>query len=586
MIRYARDPATIGVLAIWLIVCVVHLAIHWPAAIAGTFSDSDDYMRLLEVRDWLAGQSWWDVTQYRMDPPAGGPMHWSRLVDLPIAASLTTLTPFLGIHTAQAVTVAVVPLATLGLIMAMMAQVARRLFASGFAPVIAVLLVATAGSIGGQTFPTRIDHHGWQILMAAVAVAALLDPRPVRSGTVAGLALAVWLNISVEGLPFAVAAAGAAALRWILAPAAEGRRLAAVLVALAGGSAVLFAATHAPGSWTMRWCDAITPAHIVIFAAAAAGSVALVRFGSGWSTAGRVTAFAGLGAVCAAAFLSLAPACAANPFGALDPLVHDVWYLNVLEGMPLWRQTPIVALNLLFFPVVGLVGCALAWRAAPSPEARRDWLTIAVLLVGSIALMIVLRRAGGVAQLLAVPGALGLIEPLRSRATAFASPVARALGTVAAICLPSPLTPIYASALLPAEPAVTNAGAGTACSARCRLAPLALLPPGTILTTIDQGAPILALTPHSALSGPYHRADRALAELIRAFIGSPEGAHGIIRRHGIRYVLIDPQSGEAVLYAVRAPNGFMARLRRGDAPEWLVPVPGQAGGLRLWRVVG
>jgi len=575
----------LAVLAIWLIVCAVQLAMHWPAASAGTFSDSDDYMRLLQVRDWLAGQSWWDVTQYRMNPPRGGPMHWSRLVDLPIAAGIAALAPLLGSAAAEAVTVAIVPLLILGLILAVAAHLGRRLFASPIAPVIAVLLVATAGSIGGQTFPTRIDHHGWQILLAGITLAALLDPRPLRSGLVAGVALAAWLNISIEGLPFAVAAAGAAALRWLIAPTEEGRRFTVLLAGLAGGSAILFGLTHAPSSWAMRWCDAVTPAHILVFAGAAAGAAALVRLAATSIPSLRLAGLAALALGCGAAFLAIAPGCAADPFGTLDPLVHDLWYLNVLEGMPLWRQSPIVAINLLFFPSIGLIGCALAWSAAPTCAARRDWLTVAVLLVASVALMILVRRAGGVAQLMAVPGALGLIEPLRARAADLATPIARAMGTVAAICLPSPLTPIYASALLPSE-APPGVSGGGSCDARCRLLPLAKLPPATILTTIDNGAAILALTHHSALAGPYHRADRALADLIRAFSGSPEQAHAIVRGHAIRYVLIDPESGEAVLYAAKAPTGLMAQLRRGEAPGWLAPLPGQAGGLRLWRVVG
>ena len=47
---------------------------------------TDDAMRLVQVRDLLAGQGWFDTTQYRLDPPAGVLMHWSRLIDLPIAA--------------------------------------------------------------------------------------------------------------------------------------------------------------------------------------------------------------------------------------------------------------------------------------------------------------------------------------------------------------------------------------------------------------------------------------------------------------------------------------------------------------------
>ena len=51
------------------------------------FVDPDDAMRLMEVRDWLAGQSWWDVAQHRFNR-GDFPMHWSRLVDIPLAAVL------------------------------------------------------------------------------------------------------------------------------------------------------------------------------------------------------------------------------------------------------------------------------------------------------------------------------------------------------------------------------------------------------------------------------------------------------------------------------------------------------------------
>ncbi len=44
---------------------------------------TDDAMRLVEVRDFMAGQSWFDLTQYRLDPPNGVVTHWSRLIDLP-----------------------------------------------------------------------------------------------------------------------------------------------------------------------------------------------------------------------------------------------------------------------------------------------------------------------------------------------------------------------------------------------------------------------------------------------------------------------------------------------------------------------
>src|SRR3974390_2177412 len=43
--------------------------------------DTDSAMRLVQVRDWLAGQGWFDIHFSRVNPPEGYDSHWSRLVD-------------------------------------------------------------------------------------------------------------------------------------------------------------------------------------------------------------------------------------------------------------------------------------------------------------------------------------------------------------------------------------------------------------------------------------------------------------------------------------------------------------------------
>ncbi|OYW62342.1 MAG: hypothetical protein B7Z31_01275, partial [Rhodobacterales bacterium 12-65-15] len=81
--------------AIWWIVLVAVLVLLINVArrapeiselLAG--GGGDDLMRLQQVRDWLGGQSWFDTTQYRILPPEGVSIHWSRYVDLGIAAFL------------------------------------------------------------------------------------------------------------------------------------------------------------------------------------------------------------------------------------------------------------------------------------------------------------------------------------------------------------------------------------------------------------------------------------------------------------------------------------------------------------------
>ena len=45
----------------WLLIVIQLMAQHWSVA-ALTLADTDDAMRLAQLRDWLAGQGWFDLT--------------------------------------------------------------------------------------------------------------------------------------------------------------------------------------------------------------------------------------------------------------------------------------------------------------------------------------------------------------------------------------------------------------------------------------------------------------------------------------------------------------------------------------------
>ena len=208
--------------AAWLLVAALMTLLSEHGLAQRQFPDPDDVMRLLQVRDWIGGQSWFDVTQYRLNPPDGVPMHWSRLVDVPIAAVILLLRPFAGEQGAETAALVAVPLLTLGIAMLLVQRVGLKLMGSG--PALAAA-IATPFSLGGlkQMRPMRIDHHGWQIVMALTGLLAALDPRPRRSGIIAGAAMAVWMNISMEGLPFAAAFGVLFAWQWLADPAATER---------------------------------------------------------------------------------------------------------------------------------------------------------------------------------------------------------------------------------------------------------------------------------------------------------------------------------------------------------------------------
>ena len=53
---------------LWLAAAI---AVAWPAINGGVFDamSTDDAMRLVQVRDLIGGQGWFDLFQHRLDPP-------------------------------------------------------------------------------------------------------------------------------------------------------------------------------------------------------------------------------------------------------------------------------------------------------------------------------------------------------------------------------------------------------------------------------------------------------------------------------------------------------------------------------------
>ena len=70
----------------WLLVAGQLIAEYW-AATALTMPDTDDAMRLVELRQFLSGglSSWFDLNEPRLGLPPGYDTHWSRLVDAGLA---------------------------------------------------------------------------------------------------------------------------------------------------------------------------------------------------------------------------------------------------------------------------------------------------------------------------------------------------------------------------------------------------------------------------------------------------------------------------------------------------------------------
>jgi hypothetical protein len=574
------------VLCIWLAAAAVLIYGQWNAIRWFTLTDTDDNLRIAQVRAWLGGQGWFDLRQYKLNPPFGADVHWSRLVDLPIAGIKLALSPLLGGARAETVAVTLAPLLPMLVAMFAIAATARRLISpKAFALGVALLLCAQ--SARGMWVPLRIDHHGWQLAMLSLAVMGLVDRKPARGGAIVGLATAASLTIGLEMLLYLALAGAVIGLRWVR-DRDQAPRLAAYGASLAGGTAsgfLLFAsyANRAPV------CDALSPVWLSVMAVAGALGVvlALASPASRWT---RLAAALAAVALLALGYVMVWPACVGRLERA-SPELDQLWLSHVREALPIYGHRWRTIVSSVTLPLVGLVGYAvMLWRSRRDEPLFTLWASVATLALLAACLLLWQTRAGPAAQLLAIPGATGLAWLVIPWIQAKTNPVVRVLGTVAAFLLISGLAPQFIASKIPVAKdqgaARANINAANAkCPTMAALRPVALQPRGNVLTHVDLGPRLIAVTPHTAIAGPYHRNQADILAVMRAFRGTADAAHRTVTERKIDYVLICPNLSESTIYRADAPKGFYVQLASGKVPAWLEPVAlPKDSPYRMWRV--
>ena len=580
-----RDRWRLWLILIWIGAMIGLVVWRWARIYWLALGDTDDNMRLMEVRAWLDGQGWYDLRQYRLNPPEGFNIHWSRLVDLPIAAIILAVRPFFGTGIAERAAIAIAPMLPLGIALFGLGLAARRLIAPPAYLLTAGLLLTAMQPLGMFT-PARIDHHGWQLAMVVLLVAGLVDPARRRGGLTIGIASAVSLVIGFEMMPYLAVAGGLATLLWIW-DRDEAARLQTYGISLAGGSALGYAVFASWDNAAPR-CDVLSPVWLGAMILAGALLVVLARspLHSRWSRLGGALV---AGAVFAGGFAWGAPQCLGRPEG-VSPELQQKWLDNIREARPVTRQGWKAQVTMLALPAVGMIGFLLTlWVNRRSPARLMAWFPAVMLSACATAMLFFQIRAGATAQMLAIPGAAGLIWLFfpwvrRSRLV-----LVRVLGTVAVLVVGSGVAIQYATTLAPQDaekPIYTKVNkAGARCTTIPAMAPLNRLPRAVVMTMTDLGPRLITLTHHDAIAGPYHRNGEAILDLHHAFDGTPEMARAVAKKHGATLLLICPNFAEGTVYKARSPKGFYAQLEKGMVPDWLIPIRLPASSpFVLWRI--
>jgi hypothetical protein len=579
-------------LGVWMVVSSALLINNFENLESGKMLGNDDAMRLVEVRDYLAGQGWYDNLQRRLSPPEGVPMHWSRLVDAPLAGMISLFETFTSRSFAEKLTLIIWPLTLLLGAIGISGTIAARL--GGRGAMIAAFVIAPLTVVAlTQFMPGRIDHHNLQIVLTMALLALMVCARTSNiAAALAGLTIAVMLAIGLESLPYMLLAPATLALCWIAVGPALSRTM--VVFGLSMGVAVIaiFFATVPPGQYGAVRCDAISIPYVAAFVLGGLGLAALgLTSGAKFAATlpGRCVAAALVAGAIGGAVIYAYPECLSGPYGNIDPRLIDLWLSQVSEAQSVFdlgSNTPDRVLAYFGFPVSALAIGICAWRTGPA-DRRIEWAFVNVFLLGGILIACWQIRGLTFANFLAVPASAWLLAQVYDRVSIEPDAARRFLRVlVAGLLLNNVFYIGIADAIAATLPgSERDRSTADACLAPAALAPLRDLPTGVILSGIDLGAHILVQTSHSVMSAPYHRNQRGNLLAMDVMMAQPEDARELIAASDVDYILYCDGMADSRTITERAPDGLLARLQSGQGFSWLTPVSlGDGSSLHLFRV--
>ncbi|MDX8532078.1 GtrA family protein [Mesorhizobium sp. VK25A] len=553
--------------------------------------DNDNLLRLVEVRDLLVGQGWFDLHQYRMGLEGGFVMHWSRLVDAPIAAialaasALTGSRP-LGEDVAQVLWPALLFWSTL-----FFTARAARSFGGGGAVLPAILVGAAGYYFIGIYDPGALDHHNVQLMLTMASLALLLEAPARRwAALLSGLCAALTLAVGMETVPYVATIGVCVSLLFVADPASERMIARDFGLGFAGVAALVFVTTVSPYEWGAAQCDAFSVAQFVVAAIGGMGlaAIACVEPAAG-SWRRRLALLAALGAVLGVVVAVLFPQCLSAPYASLDPRLKELWLDHIDEAQSLFTlivRDPARVAARYATPLVAIILMALRFRRGG--WRRQDSLVAALLAVAFVVGAWQVRGTTFSIAFAVIPLS-AWIAKWRARAeTSSSLGVALRLAAVWLVSINPVWTGVAAAASVAFEkdkPLADGATTDGTCEKKATFAPLGGMADATVLTISNLGAPVLAYSGHRVFAGPYHRNVAGNLLALDAFLGSADNARAIVEAHRVGLVAICPGNVETMILTRKAPQGFLAGLLRGGVPDWLEPVSETKGSpISLYRV--
>jgi len=334
----------------------------WKRVSVWNLADNDDAMRVLQVRDWLAGQSWFDVSQHRFTEHPVSNIHWSRIADLPLALTMLMTNLIFGQALGEKVAAFITPV-WLGVVYVVLGTKAAVALGGKKAFLPGIFLITCAPAALTYFLPGRVDHHGLQLIFLATAFWGLLAGGP-KMAALSALAIALGIGVGLEALPLQIVLIGWVAVRWAWRGGDVHQETRWFAAGLALSLAVCFIATVPEAKWAAPVNDAIGRGHVVL---GVIGGILLTlatflptpRLSPNAAILSRLALLGVIGAIVLFG-VRFFPELITSPYAQIDPLLKRLWLNNVTEAAPLMKAKLSVILAFALFPILAGIASILA----------------------------------------------------------------------------------------------------------------------------------------------------------------------------------------------------------------------------------
>ncbi len=583
-------------------------------------ADPDDYMRLNQVAAWMQGQGWYDLSVPRLSSGANTIIHWSRLVDIPLALFALPFIPFFGLHNALLVSAFLVPLAELAVLFALLTALAKMFVGDGRAKLICIMALF-APFLTFVFSPGRADHHATQILIAGFGLLSLLhiifDVRSQLFAILAALAFSCGFWIGAEILPWIllfIACLGVASI----ADKTAAKNAALFGVCLFGFTTALIPIALPVSEFSSRALSWFSPAYAIF-----AGLVAAV-FVAGWGLGcvinnkfARFSLYALLGGGAAGVFVFFVPDIWRGPFADYNSFDATAALDNIIEAQPLAngvhfnRFVPATLVSLvlaffrfLFLPLIALLVC-LYGSVRTQGKPRGAWLALSVFLFAAIVLSVFWQmRAVRYMQLFALIPLTYLVLAWWNKLRWGLWDRPLFLAEIGVFLLLGPLPIVLLPAIAKHAPLYPDVALFSAARPKPTCPMESVLPflndperlgakPLTIMNTGDTGPQLLFSTPHRTIAGNFNvEGNRSAFDFFSAKKDAPALTAAkkwnadivlICRAAPLLYLgkdyyslnrldLLPGKDGLLHLTNTDPDQPLIQRLLRGHPPYWLKPI--------------